>query len=77
MKVSPHKSVAVYTKQFINCWLAYALAQPVNIDVPVVLYFIGTYTGVPKVKSLFKKFNYPVSSVQDKTSMESIDNLVS
>ena len=36
-------------KVAINCWLRYALSQPIDIDLYVALYFLQRYLGIPSL----------------------------
>lgn len=36
-------------KDILNCWLRYVLAQPVNIDVHILYFFLLQYVGLPKI----------------------------
>ena len=40
------RKIVALTKQGVNCWLAYVLAQPVDIDIAVVAFLIIDYFGV-------------------------------
>jgi hypothetical protein len=40
------KKIVTLTKQGVNCWLAYVLAQPVDIDLAVVAFLIIDYFGI-------------------------------
>ena len=69
--------ISVFLRQVVNCWLAYTLSQPIDVDVPVVMNFIRLYLGLPLLECFFQKIKYQVvTSWTDKTSKETIEELV-
>lgn len=47
-----NKSLA---QEAINCWLRYALSQPISIDLPILLFFIAQYFGLTRIAVLVEK----------------------
>lgn len=65
------------SRQFINCWLQYALAQPVDIDLPVVYSFVKDYIGFAKLSIGFDKVKQNLAlSFDQKESKETIEELI-
>jgi hypothetical protein len=64
-------------RQIVNCWLAYTLSQPVDVDVPVVLYFIRLYLGLPLVEYFLQKMKFQfVTSWTNDASKKTIEELI-
>jgi hypothetical protein len=42
-------------QEAVNCWLRYALSQPVSIDLPILLFFLAQYFGLERIALLFTK----------------------
>ena len=47
-------TIVSLTRQFLNCWLEYALSQPVDFDISVMVHFLKSYLGIPLIISLIK-----------------------
>jgi hypothetical protein len=44
-------------KQFVNCWLAYTLSQPVDFDVSTIFYFFLQYFGITQLTEAVTEAN--------------------
>ncbi|HYF69557.1 MAG TPA: hypothetical protein VD884_15535 [Ohtaekwangia sp.] len=65
------------SRQFINCWLQYALAQPVDIDLPVVYRFVIDYIGLTKFSIGFNKVRQNLAlSFDEEAAKETIEELI-
>jgi hypothetical protein len=77
MKIDFHDIINTFPKHLVNCWLAYVLSQPVDIDLSMVLEFLKLYLGLPLVACLFYKAKvYFITSLNSKNAKESIEELV-
>jgi hypothetical protein len=38
-------TITSFARQLLNCWLEYALSQPVDLDISVMFYFLRSYVG--------------------------------
>src|SRR5690606_9442158 len=65
------------SRQFIKGWLQYALAQPVDIDLPVVYSFVKDYIGFAKLSIGFAKVKQNLaSSFAQEEAKETIEELI-
>ncbi|MFO7256576.1 MAG: hypothetical protein DIU61_002715 [Bacteroidota bacterium] len=52
-------SIAIRNKSLaqeaVNCWLRYALSQPVSIDLPILFFFVVQYFGLDRIAVLVTK----------------------
>jgi hypothetical protein len=64
-------------RQFLNCWLAYVVSQPVDFDLSVMLHFVREYLGVTMIISFMKRNTTIVASqfMRDE-SEQTLDDLV-
>ena len=46
----PSMTFKASINEAINCWLRYALSQPMNLDVSMVCYFALQYFGLHKMR---------------------------
>ena len=77
MKIISHHTISSLARQFVNCWLAYTLSQPVNIDLPVALYFVKLYLGVPLIQSSFYRMRLQTMALFQKEEVkETIEELI-
>ncbi|HEY4655139.1 MAG TPA: hypothetical protein VIH22_11535 [Cyclobacteriaceae bacterium] len=49
-------------QEAVNCWLRYVLSQPVNLDIPILLFFIAQFIGLAKISSLLEQLHSLTSS---------------
>jgi hypothetical protein len=47
-------------QEAVNCWLTYAMSQPVNFNLAIIALFILQYTGVDYVKNLVDRVKVEV-----------------
>jgi hypothetical protein len=65
------------TRQFLNCWLGYIVSLPIDIDVPVMFYFIKLYFGLPLLHAFFKKSEHQiVEEFFPQSADEAVEKLV-
>lgn len=60
-------SIAIQNKSLaqeaVNCWLRYALSQPISIDLPILFFFVAQYFGLTRIASLVEKGKEAISSI--------------
>ena len=77
MKIDFNDIINSFPKHFVNCWLAYALSQPVEVDIPMVFEFLKLYLGLPLIECLFYKVKFHfINLIDAKNAKETIEELV-
>ncbi|HEY8511917.1 MAG TPA: hypothetical protein VIL31_08160 [Cyclobacteriaceae bacterium] len=60
-------SIAIRNKSLaqeaVNCWLRYALSQPISIDLPILFFFAAQYFGLERLAVLLAKGKEALTSV--------------
>ena len=63
-------------QQMLNCWLAYVVSLPIELDLHALLYLLKDYLGVFTVLTFFNRNSYyltvPVSEEKKEKSFEDV-----
>jgi hypothetical protein len=74
---SQHFVLLSLARQFVNCWLAYVVSQPVDFDLSVMLHFVREYFGITMIISFLKRNTTIVASqFMNDDSEQTLDDLV-
>lgn len=49
------KQVKVWMQQLLNCWIAYTIAAPVELDINAIIHLTRDYFGVFSLLTIFNK----------------------
>lgn len=50
-------------QEIVNCWLRYALSQPVNIDIQILVMFTLQYFGLSKIGPVLEQLSVLASEL--------------
>ena len=76
MKPITSDIVLSFFRQFVNCWLAYTLSQPVDIDLSVALHFVRMYFGISLIENFCLRMKNHVVTMTNKNAKETIEELI-
>lgn len=58
-------------RDFLNCWLSYALSQPVDLDITMMVRFAISFLGLPVILDFFTYFAQSIPVILPRNTVPS------